>query len=71
MAGRVTYMLIAPEEIGTMLAETEMNPDDFVSISKPDIPKGNKRYIIYSRGISNAVIEKINRSITALVPHIP
>jgi polar amino acid transport system substrate-binding protein len=70
IADRADYMLTAPEEIHTLLVQAGVNPEDFVSISKPDIPKGNKRYIIYHRGVSDAVIDKINSSITALVPQI-
>lgn len=69
--GRASYMLVAPEEIHTMLVQANLDPVDFVSISKPDIPKGNKRYLIFSRGIEDAVIEKINASIEKLVPRIP
>lgn len=63
---RASFMLIAPEEIGTLLTSSGLHPKDFVSISKPDIPTGNKRYLMFSKNVPLATIERINRSIQKL-----
>ncbi|MCP4020310.1 MAG: transporter substrate-binding domain-containing protein [Desulfobacteraceae bacterium] len=68
LANRTSYMLIAPEEINTMLLSAGFNLEDFVTISKPDIPPGNKRYLIFSKKVPQATIGKINQAILTLVP---
>ncbi len=65
-AGRVSYMLIAPEEIDTLLASAMMDVKEFVAVPKPDIPAGNKRYIIFSKKVSDATIHRVNRAIINL-----
>lgn len=67
MNNRASYMLAAPEEIPGMLQASGLDPGLFVAISKPDIPPGNKRYIIFSKRVEDGLIERINRSITPLL----
>ncbi|NOX34084.1 MAG: transporter substrate-binding domain-containing protein [Deltaproteobacteria bacterium] len=63
---RASYMLIAPEEISVMLQKANLDENLFVSISKPDIPPGNRRYIIFSKSVKDSLIERINQSILKL-----
>ncbi|MCF6247726.1 MAG: transporter substrate-binding domain-containing protein [Desulfobacula sp.] len=60
---RASYMLVAPEEIDTMLVQAKLDPNEFISISKSDIPQGNKRYIIYSKNVENDLIKRVNQAI--------
>lgn len=67
---RASYMLVAPEEIDGMIETAGLKPDLFVAVSKPDIPKGNKRYIMYSRNVNPGIIEKMDASIKKLFPYV-
>ena len=63
LSGRANYMLVAPEEIETLLDSADLNPKDFVAIKMSDIPDGNRRYIICSKEVSDNIIGKLNFSI--------
>jgi len=67
MNGRAAYMLTAPEEVETLVRSAGLEPDDFVSITMPDIPAGNRRYLIFTRGVSDDIIDKINISVRKFV----
>ncbi|RJP80810.1 MAG: hypothetical protein C4522_07080 [Desulfobacteraceae bacterium] len=60
---RAAFMLVSPEEVETLLQAEGHNPDDFLSITMPDIPAGNERYLMFSKGVSDETIEKINQTI--------
>ncbi|MBU1342240.1 MAG: transporter substrate-binding domain-containing protein [Proteobacteria bacterium] len=68
ISNRASYMLVAPEEISMMLQQATLDETLFVSITKPDIPAGNKRYLIFSKRVENSLIEDINTAIQSLVP---
>jgi polar amino acid transport system substrate-binding protein len=63
LKGRATFMIIAPEEIDTLLQSSDLNPDDFISIPMPDIPEGNKRYLMFSQDVRDETIGRINIAI--------
>jgi len=63
---RASYMLIAPEEINMMLRNARLEKNLFTSISKSDIPPGNKRYIIFSSQVEDKIVNRINKAITEL-----
>jgi len=65
---RASYMLVAPEEISVMLKEAELDENHFIALDKPDIPPGNKRYLIFSKDVDDGIIDKINQSIQTLFP---
>ena len=65
---RASYMLVAPEEISVMLKEAGLDENQFIALDKPDIPSGNKRYLIFSKDVEDGIIDKINRSIKTLFP---
>jgi len=64
---RISYMLIAPEEIETLIRSAKLSPSHFTSIQMSDIPLGNKRYLMCSQGVSDELINKINRSIVRII----
>ena len=61
--GRISYMLVAPEEISTLIGSADLKPADFYTHSLSDVPDGNMRYLIFSRLVEDEVIDQINRSI--------
>ena len=66
-AGRITYILIAPEEIEALIRSENMDPDDFAIVSFPDIPSGNKRYLMFSKGVKDRIIDSVNAAILKIV----
>lgn len=66
-AGRITYMLIAPEEIEALIFSAGLNTESFVGVSLSDIPSGNLRYIMCGKGVDEKILGRINRSIQKLV----
>jgi polar amino acid transport system substrate-binding protein len=64
---RMTYLLVAPEEISTLITSNKLNTADFTVFRLADIPAGNKRYIMCSKGVDQEVIDKINLSIQKFV----
>ena len=63
LSSRASYMLIAPEEISMMLKKAGFDENRFVSMTRSDIPPGNRRYIIFSKAVEDSLIERINQSI--------
>ncbi len=63
LINRASYMLVAPEEVNTMLAKAKTDTKAFVAISKSDIPQGHKRYIIYGKTIDDHMIQRIDHYI--------
>ncbi len=66
VTGRADYMLTAPEETVSLVRSAGFRPDTFISLRMSDIPVGNFRYLIFSKGVDDDTIEKINRSIDKL-----
>jgi polar amino acid transport system substrate-binding protein len=64
---RMTYLLVAPEEIATLISINNLNAEDFTVFRLKDIPAGNKRYLMCSKGVDQEVIDKINLSIQKFV----
>lgn len=69
LKGRATFMIITPEEIDTLLQSSDHDPNDFISIPMPDIPAGNKRYLMFSQGVRDETIGKINHAIKKHLHH--
>jgi len=64
--GRASYMLVAPEEIPTLLRSARLDPDLFIELPMEDIPAGNLRYLICSKNVPQSDLARINAAITAL-----
>ncbi|WP_084502125.1 type 2 periplasmic-binding domain-containing protein [Fundidesulfovibrio putealis] len=62
-AERFEFILLPPEEVQHLLASSGMNPRDFEMKTLDDIPPGNKRYLIFSKDISDETIHSINTCI--------
>jgi polar amino acid transport system substrate-binding protein len=63
---RAHYMLLAPEEVATLLASAEMDPGLFVTVELDDIPPGNLRFLMFSRRVPDDTITRIDAAIAAL-----
>jgi polar amino acid transport system substrate-binding protein len=68
---RADYLFIAPEEVEPLVALAELSMDEFALIEFSDMPLGNKRYLMCSRQVEDALIEQINRAIEQFVPDAP
>lgn len=62
-AGRIKYMLIAPEEMEALVNSANLSTDLFDTVSLSDVPSGNIRYIMCSRCVGQDLIRRINLSI--------
>ena len=59
------YFFIAPEESYPLIRSLGLPIEDFKSLTFPDIPSGEKRYILCSRQIEDAIMNKLNNAIEA------
>jgi polar amino acid transport system substrate-binding protein len=59
---RFDFILLPPEEVDMLTKEARVSRK-FVLLEMDDIPEGNKRYIIYSKSIPQAVIDKVDNAI--------
>ena len=66
--GRISYILVAPEEIPNLINSANLTQSDFYTHTLRDIPCGNIRYLIFSQAVSDEVIDKINLSIKKIIP---
>lgn len=63
-AGRFDFVLIPPEEMEDLLREARMPPTDFMLRPMRDIPRGNARYVMYSKTVPPSLIRRIDDAIT-------
>jgi len=68
--GRIDYILLSPEEIPFLVKHSGYPAKDLISIPLKDISRGNKRYIMFSRRVSDSLIQRINRAIKKLMPSL-
>lgn len=66
LEGRVSYMLVAPEEVPTLLRSAGVDPEKFVQLTMRDIPAGNLRHLIFSARVSDETLRKVNAAIKVL-----
>ena len=57
---RADYFFISEEEAIELVALSGLLKTDFKYIKFNNMPEGNKRYLLFSKMVSNTVIEKIN-----------
>ena len=63
LGGRFDYMFIGFEEATYILANNPEFSQRLGLIGVPDAPKGNLRYIMFSRGVDPGILEKVNAAI--------
>lgn len=62
-AERFTYLLVAPEEVDILIKKNHLAVELFSRMNLNDIPSGNERYLMFSKGVSSEVVLKVNRAI--------
>jgi polar amino acid transport system substrate-binding protein len=62
-AGRISYLLAAPEEIPVLIRTAGLEESDFFTVTLDDVPLGNRRYILYGAGVDSEWIDRIDRAI--------
>ena len=60
-AERFTYLLVAPEEVDVLIKKNHLAVDQFGRMNLDDIPSGNERYLMFSKGVPSDVVLKVNR----------
>ena len=65
------YFFISEEEASSLTATSGLLETDFKFIRFTDIPKGNKRYLLFSKQVADEVIEKINFALKTLATTTP
>lgn len=69
--GRNDYFFIAPEEADGLIASSGFPKEEFQYITFSDMPEGERRYILCSQQVSDAVIEQLNAVIqTEILPNM-
>lgn len=58
-----SYMLVAPEEIASLVKMNYLVEGVFKARQMADIPAGNRRYLIFSKSVPGAVIRRVNKAI--------
>lgn len=66
-AGRGDYFFIAPEEADGLIESSGLPKINFKYITFPDMPEGEKRYILCSRKVGDELIEKLNEAIAQYI----
>lgn len=66
-SGRADYFFISEEEAVVLRSSSGLLETDLAFIHFTDIPPGNKRYLLFSRNVEDAVIEKINAALKQIV----
>lgn len=67
-AQRASYMLVAPEEIDTLIGLTGLSAGAVVAIPLADVPAGNLRYLMCNRAVTDETLERLNQAIDKLYP---
>jgi polar amino acid transport system substrate-binding protein len=64
---RFDFMVLFPEELEPALTISKVSRDQVEVISYPDMPPGQDRYFLFSKGVAPDVVARINEAITKLV----
>jgi hypothetical protein len=59
------YFFMAPEELTPLIELSGLPRNDFKSLMFPSMPAGEKRYILCSRRVEDAIIDRLDRAIDA------
>jgi ABC-type amino acid transport substrate-binding protein len=66
-ARHADYFFIAPEEADGLIASSAFDRQDFKFIHFRDLPSGEKRYILCSLQVEDAIIDQLNATIEQFV----
>jgi polar amino acid transport system substrate-binding protein len=62
-ANRFDFMIMAQEEVEDIFESAKVNIKNFTVIGYPDIPKGEKRRVMCSKGVADEWIDRLNQAI--------
>jgi polar amino acid transport system substrate-binding protein len=68
-SGRISYLLLAPEEINGAAKAAGVDPSGLEYIQFIDVPPGNLRYLMCSQNTPKSVIDDINKAILRIRYH--
>lgn len=60
---RIDFMIAPPEEVPHLIGSSDENIENFAIVEVEDIPKGNDRYMIFSKAIDDSIVEKFNNEL--------
>ncbi|MCK5311466.1 MAG: transporter substrate-binding domain-containing protein [Desulfobacteraceae bacterium] len=60
---RADYFFISEEEANVVIALSGFSREDFKYIKFKNMPKGNKRYLLFSKMVEDDMVERINNAI--------
>lgn len=63
-AHSVDFMFVSEEEADHLVEQAGLKMKGFRLLKFPDIPNGEKRYIMCSKGVPDDIISKLNKAIT-------
>ena len=66
IAGRFDYMVAVAEEARHVVAKDQEHRSRLTTVEIADAPRGNMRYLLCSKGIDSAILQKINAAIKAV-----
>lgn len=66
IGGRFDYMFAVAEEARHVVAEDQQHRSHLTTVEIADAPRGNMRYLLCSKGIDSAILQKINAAIKAV-----
>ena len=66
-AGEFSYFIVASEYIDYQIRRNHLNVDLFVHKKMADIPEGNIRYLMYSQGVPESVIRRIDKALEKVI----
>lgn len=69
-AGRIDYLLAAPEELDISIKMSGLDPASVAQIGFSDIPDGTARHFMCGKSVDAAVIAKLNAGIAASVGNL-
>lgn len=67
-AKHADYFILAPEEAESLVQAAGLNMANFKLINFSDMPEGNLRYIMCSKKVGEAVINKLNAALGEIAP---
>ncbi|MBS1228444.1 MAG: putative transporter, periplasmic substrate-binding protein [Proteobacteria bacterium] len=66
IGGRFDYMFAVAEEARHIVSEDQEHSDNLTTVEIADAPRGNMRYLLCSKEIDSAIMQKINAAIKAV-----
>lgn len=65
---RAEYMFIAPEEASQLISLSGHSKSDFRLVALDGVPPGNNRYLLFSKQVPPALVDRVNEVINSLYP---